>query len=173
MFKLTLAILLTSATLSGFAQESDPLFYEEEIKQITGADLSEVDPCLLHIGYGAAGVITGNYENALAYLAAAKEIIRDSEERFPIGEFLISFIEASAYDNLGMRDLALQSLGTMLIASVEFDDDEKADNEKEDEKSSGAEDKMFIVMMNRVAKHARSPDIKRVLVEISEEMLED
>ena len=173
MFKLTLALILTSVTLPGFTQDKDPLFYEEEIQRLTGANLSEAGPCLINIGYGAASVITERYEDALTYLAAAKQIIRNSEERFAIGDFLISFIEASAYDNLGMRDQALQSMGTMLLASVEFANEEEAESEKEDENSSDSEDRMFATMMNRVAKHARSPDIRRVLVEISEELIED
>lgn len=173
MFKLTLALVLTSATLFGFTQDKDPLIYEEEILRLTGADLSKADPCLINIGYGAASVITEHYEDALIYLTAAKQMIRDSEERFAVGDFMISFIEASAYDNLGMREQTLQSLGTLLLASVECVDEEEAENEKEEENPSDSEDRMFATMMNRVAKHARSPDIRRVLVEISEELIED
>ncbi len=171
MLKFILATLLMSSTLPALTSET-PLNVEEEILRLFQETYpTEENEAYTLLGFGLGFLLQDQAHSALFYFSEVRELLKDADTIQPELEFILSFSEVVAYDNVGMRDQSLQALGSFFLTAHLFvDDEEETEILTGEEEPVSEEDKLMTALLKDIASLAHSPDIRNLMMELAEEM---
>lgn len=129
---------------------------------------------LQYFGNGSARILSHEPWRALEDLQRASSILDKTDPSSNIISFLIFFGQAIAYDSLGFREHCNQSLGALLLAMNEYDDEEaNLDGNLNEDYLSSNESEEAINFLRKLACCAPSLQVRTLLLSIVEEIEED
>lgn len=129
--------------------------------------------CLLHLGYGNAGLLLDEPLYALEEFQKATTLLDTSDNSSSIISFLISFGQAIAFDCLGLKEHCRESIGSLFLAINEYDEEEELTDIDEQSIPNFVENKAAIEFLRDLVSVAPSPEIRELLFSFIEDMAEE
>jgi hypothetical protein len=156
----TLTLVFIGISLSCFSEESH--------RELKAWQLES----LQYFGNGSARILSHEPWQALEDLQRASLALDKTDPSSSVISFLIFFGQAIACDSLGFREHCNQSLGALLMAMNEYDDEEENLKDNEDHLSAN-ESEEAIDFFEKLACCAPSLQVRQLLLSIVEEIAED
>lgn len=127
---------------------------------------------LQYFGNGTAKILSHEPWRALEDFQRASSILDKTDPSWSIISFLIFFGQAIAYDSLGFREHCNQSLGSLLLAMNEYDDENLEDSLNENSLPSN-ESEEAIEFLQRLVYFAPSSEVRNLLCSLVEEIADN